>query len=133
MAGTKYLLSIVLYVLIATILAVYSFAEVSTPNFPECNHPQGKIIAHYDSGTHGIPGSAAEYVGSDTVYLLNPNTLMQCFCSTNGNGIQTNWWKISSISDADVEILKNLGWVYIPTGALWGLQDTPYMAIDSPY
>jgi LPXTG-motif cell wall-anchored protein len=58
---------------------------------------------------------------------------MQCFCSKNGDGIQTNWWKVSSLSFEEVEYLKALGWVYIPNGSVWGLQEAPYMAYNTEY
>jgi hypothetical protein len=107
---------------------------VNAPSFPVCASPQGTIKADYSSGTHGIVGSTEEYYGKDTVYQIDSKKLMQCFCpSSGGSGIQTNWWKIPDLSDSEIKILNSQGWVYIPNGALWGLEETPYMAINSNY
>lgn len=117
-------------------LAVFSSSRVlaiTPPSFPSCLNPQGEIKAHYDSGVHGIPGRSNEYRGSDTVLKLSDETLSQCLCTENGEGIQTNWWKASSLSDSDIAVLKNLGWIYIPSGSVWGLEDTRYMAFNSTY
>lgn len=79
-------------------------------------------------------GDFSENRGSDTVYSLNGNdTLMQCFCSEDGQGVQTNWWKVSSLTDEEIQTLKNDGWFFVPNGALWGLDNTEYMAKNSDY
>lgn len=114
------------------ILASPTFA-VTTPSFPACSSIQGILKVSYPSGTHGIVGSTATYTGSDKVYNLDENTKTQCFCAQDGQGIQTNWWKISSLTDDERKILENNGWNYIPNGALWGLEETSYMAINSNY
>lgn len=106
---------------------------VNDPQFPTCLNPQGTIIVNYDSGTHGIPGDATAYSGKDTVYQVTSTTVMQCFCSDGGAGIQTNWWKVGSLSEDQIQTLKNLGWIFIPSGAPWGLADTSYMAMNSNY
>src|SRR5215210_7466089 len=82
-----------------------SALAVTTPSFPTCINPQGSVKASYSSGTHGIVGSTQEYTGSDSVYTLSDNTIVQCFCPVNGNGIQTDWWKIANLSDTDIKIL----------------------------
>ncbi|MCR4263522.1 MAG: hypothetical protein NUV98_02265 [Candidatus Roizmanbacteria bacterium] len=106
---------------------------VTPPEFPSCLNPEGAIKSSYSSGTHGVVGSNQTYTGSDTVYTLSDNRLSQCFCSENGDGIQTNWWKISSLTEGEVQILKNQEWFFVPNGALWGLEDTSYMAKNSTY
>lgn len=106
---------------------------VDTPNFPACTNPSGTIRVDYPSGNHGIVGSTSEFSGRDTVYQLTEDTLSQCFCSTNGEGIQTNWWQVSSLTDEQIDILKKDGWDFVPNGALWGLEETPYLAKSSDY
>ncbi len=106
---------------------------VETPNFPSCSNPQGTIKVSYSEGTHGIVGDTNQYTGSDTVYQLASGNLSQCYCSTNGGGIQTNWWKVSSLDQEQLQILKNAGWIYVPNGALWGLEETAYMTFNSPF
>lgn len=110
--------------------AVYA---VTPPDFPSCLNPQGDIKASYDDGTHGIVGTNQTYTGEDTVYSLADGNLTQCFCSDKGDGIQTNWWKISSLTENELQILKNEGWYFVPNGALWGLEDTEYMAKNATY
>ncbi len=106
---------------------------VSTPTFPSCANPQGQIKVTYSDGTHGIAGSTSTYTGRDAVYTLSDDTVTQCFCSTDGQGIQTNWWKASSLSDEEINILKADGWIYIPAGNLWGLAEAPYVAKNINY
>ena len=129
-------LKIWIYILSAIFILSLGAAKalaVDMPSFPTCSNPQGTITISYNDGTHGIVGSTMQYSGSDTVYQLDANSLQQCFCSTDGSGIQTNWWKISSLDQEQLQILKNAGWIYVPNGALWGLQETPYMALNSSF
>jgi hypothetical protein len=103
------------------------------PSFPSCVNPQGEIKVSYSDGTHGIVGSSAVYTGKDTVYTLSDDTVTQCFCSTDGVGIQTDWWNASSLNDEEINILKSQGWYYIPAGNLWGLASAPYVAKNTNY
>lgn len=64
---------------------------VSTPSFPSCVNPTGQVIASYQDGTHGVPGDTNTYTGEDTVYALNAEQVVQCLCTSNAEGIQTNW------------------------------------------
>jgi len=124
------LLSLVLFGLSYITLAA---VRVTTPSFPSCTKPQGVIKVSYKNGTHGIPGNYSTFTGEDTVYTLSEDTLTQCFCSEDEKGIQTNWWKISSLNIEEIDYLKNLGWIYIPNGADWGLEESPYMAKNSTF
>lgn len=111
-----------------------SSASITPPGFPSCSNPSGTQTATYDSGLHGIAGTTAEYRGSDSVYQVTSETLVQCFCPESGNtGIQTNWLKVPNISDEDLQDLKNQGWSYIPNGALWGLDPVGYVAKNQEY
>lgn len=106
---------------------------VDIPNFPTCSNPQGTIKVQYSDGTHGIAGDSAQRTGSDIVYQLDNGNLTQCFCSVDGQGIQTNWWKDSSLSAEQHQTLLNSGWVLIPNGALWGLEERAYFAKNSNF
>jgi hypothetical protein len=106
---------------------------LSLPSFPSCANPQGTTKVSYSEGTHGIVGSGLTYTGKDTVYTLTDDTLTQCFCGKDGEGIQTNWWKASSLTQDEINILKTSGWVYIPAGNLWGLAEAPYVAQNISY
>lgn len=114
-----------------------SFAKpafaVTIPSFPACANPQGSLKVSYSEGVHGIVGSGATYTGKDTVYTLSDDTVTQCFCGADGNGIQTNWWKASSLSESEINILKADGWHYVPTGSVWGLAVDPYVAKNVSY
>lgn len=124
------ILTLSLVILISSYSRVFA---IDAPFFPSCLSPQGEVRVYYPDGTHGIVGSSDSYVGSDAVYTLTDDTIEQCFCSTDGVGIQTNWWKASSLSDEQVEVLKNEGWYYIPDGSLWGLDESPYVAQNTRY
>lgn len=106
---------------------------LEAPQFPSCTTPSGTIIASYQDGTHGVPGDGTTYTGSDTVYQLNADLLVQCLCPPDTSGIQTDWWKIQEISEEDLKIYTRSGWVYVPNGALWGLDEAPYLARNSRY
>lgn len=110
-----------------------AYAAPIIPDFPACSNPSGSIKAQYNTGNHGIAGSSQTFSGSDVVYQVSDKTLTQCFCSDNGNGTQTNWWKVSSLSQSDIDTLTNLGWIFVANGADWGLTNDPYMAFNSTY
>ena len=82
--------------LLALILASFVFASpaaafAETP-FPGCPNPGGTLKVSYVTGQHGIPGDYSTYTGSDSVYILSENQVVQCFCAESGtSGIQTNW------------------------------------------
>lgn len=107
--------------------------NASIPTFPSCQIPQGELKAFYPQGTHGIPGSEEEYIGSDAVYFLTEETLAQCFCPIGGEGIQTNWWKVSELSIEQIDNLIADGWIYVPNGFEWGLEEAPYLAKNETY
>lgn len=106
---------------------------IDVPTFPSCVSPAGTIRVEYSDGTHGIVGSGSTYTGSDKVYQLSDTTLTQCFCSSDGVGVQTNWWNASSLSENQINILKADGWHYVPAGNLWGLDAAPYVAKNISY
>ena len=123
-------LLVVVFVYTAQASALFAF---DVPSFTSCLNPQGDIKANYETGTHGIVGSGATFSGKDTVYTISDNALTQCFCAVDGNGIQTNWWKVSSLTDSEINVLKSQDWVYVANGALWGLEQVPYLALNSDY
>lgn len=129
----KKIFTLVLLACILTLRPVASVYAINDPDFPLCANPSGQVLVHYDTGTHGIAGSSGTYSGSDTVYNVNDLQVMQCFCSTDGSGIQTNWWNASSLSEEQVNVLKSQGWIYVPTGNLWGLSESPYLAKNLTY
>ncbi len=126
---TKFFLIIVIYFII---FAPKVFA-VETPNFPLCTSPQGDVIASYKEGTHGVPGATSEYLGEDVVYKINENQVLQCLCTIDGQGIQTNWWQFEALSENQIAILKSQGWIFVPDGSLWGLKNVPYFAKNAGY
>lgn len=102
---------------------------VNAPTFPSCANAQGTVKASYPSGIHGIPGREEEFKGSDNVFLVTQDTILQCFCPESGqNGIQTNWWKIPQLTQEEVDSFVKQGWFNVPDGSLWGLDKAPYLA-----
>lgn len=122
-----------LLLFITYLLSPMSVLAVTTPSFPSCLNPQGSLKASYANGVHGIAGSSNTYTGQDTVYQINDSQVLQCFCDNTGAGIQTNWLKVSQLSDNDIQILENDGWILIPNGALWGLDPVAYLAKNVPF
>lgn len=107
--------------------------SITKPNFPSCEDPEGQLKASYPNGTHGVPGDTTTYTGRDTVYTLSDNTLIQCLCTDQGKGIQTNWWKVSSLTENEINQLKAEGWIFVPNGSAWGLEETTYMAKNESF
>ncbi len=116
-----------------SLFAASTALAVEVPNFPSCSTYSGQSVVNYSSGVHGIPGLSGEYVGSDVVYTVGDSQTLQCFCAVTGSGIQTNWWKQSSLTEQQINSLKNTGWIFIPSGQPWGLADAPYFAQNSYY
>lgn len=120
----------------AIVFFVLSFKRVravTAPDFPACANPRGSLIISYENGVHGIVGSSAQYIGEDAVYRLDDTRYLQCFCAVDGQGIQTNWWRISSMNQNQIESFKKLGWHFVPDGSVWGLDSDPFMATNANY
>lgn len=116
------------------LLTVVSNARAQTvPSFSSCVNSQGTLKVSYSQGTHGVPGNTNTYTGSDSVYTISGDTLMQCLCTDNGQGIQTNWWKVSSLTTDEIAVLISQGWTHVPDGSAWGLDQAPYLAQNSSF
>ncbi|EKD65417.1 MAG: hypothetical protein ACD_50C00095G0004 [uncultured bacterium] len=130
---------VTIFSLLILLIAKVNMSDVyalSVPEFPSCTNPTGtNLRVQYDDGVHGLVGSTAEYRGKDSVYNINGNSdqILQCLCTDKGEGIQTNWWKVSSLNNSEIQTLRDQGWHYIASGALWGLDSAPYMAYNSRY
>ena len=124
-------------ILLALLLLAFVFAGVASaqtpPDFPACSNPQGTLDKNYTSGIHGVVGDPNTYSGADGVYGVDAVRTLQCFCSDAGNGIQTNWWRVGSLTQDEIDTLVKLGWNYVPDGSVWGLNSEAYMAKNSPY
>lgn len=129
----RFIVILAVFLFLLTISTQNASAAVSIPDFPACSAPTGALRVQYSDGIHGVIGNSAEFKGNDTVYTVNENQVMQCLCTNDGEGIQTNWWKISSLTDSEIQVLKNSGWYYVPNGSLWGLDNAPYMATNYSY
>lgn len=129
----KYILSLIFSVLLFAFWPVIANAA-SAPSYPTCVNPQGNLRVTYNDGLHGIAGMLNEKYGSDKVYeITGTDSLMQCFCPTDGEGIQTNWWKAGNLTDDEIKVFKSQGWNYIADGSAWGLDNAQYLAINSTY
>lgn len=127
-------LFIILGLIVIFLSAFAGTADAATiPSFPSCANPQGTVRVNYDNGTHGVAGDSNSYSGKDTVYTLSENTLAQCLCPANGNGVQTNWWKVTGLSQEEKDVFVSQGWILIPNGSAWGLDNEPYLAKNSSY
>jgi hypothetical protein len=114
-------------------LAARPVMAYTIPTFPSCLSPQGTLKVSYPSGVHGIVGDSGVYTGEDKVYTLSDQSLLQCFCAQDGKGIETRWWRISSLDEEERNYLKRDGWVSIPDGSLWGLEKAEYFAKNLAY
>ncbi len=106
---------------------------ISPPAFSSCPAPGGELLASYSEGIHGVPGDQTTYYGSDSVHKLNQSQVVQCLCPDDGAGIQTTWWNVRDLSIAEQDAVIAQGWVFVPNGALWGLDADPYLAKNTGY
>lgn len=129
---SHYYIGIILLLIVSFVIVNKSYAT-SIPTFPSCLNPQGTIKVNYNNGNHGVPGDTSSYSGIDTVYYLTEDTLTQCLCPENGNAIQTNWWKIDQLSEKEIKEFTGQGWIYVPDGSAWGLDESTYLAQNIKY
>ncbi len=132
MKTATYILTIAYIALFVTVTNTQAYA---VPTFPTCLNPQGHLKTS-NTGTHGVPGDYATYKGIDSVYQVEKDSnviVIQCLCPENGSGVQTNWWKVSGLTPTEIDELKQKGYVYVPNGIVWGLDDAPYIANNVPY
>jgi len=120
------ILIVIVLFLTGTVSSIY--ADQNPPEFPMCSNPIGSITADYSTGTHGIVGSAVSFTGADKVYTFANDNALQCFCPSDGAGIQTNWWKIDTMTEFEIKEFENVGWMYVANGDNWGLAQGPYLA-----
>lgn len=124
-------------VLLATVFlqwGVQPALAVSDPPLFSCQQPIGNLIAAYDQGTHGIPGDTSTYTGSDYVYKVDDDHVLQCFCPEQGQvGIQSNWWKVPHLAAEEIEYYVKRGWIFVPNGQLWGLDESAYLVKNASY
>ena len=134
MTAMKNILSVVILFVLIHIASPTQVFAVNTPAFSTCSAPTGEVIANYSEGIHGIVGETAEHKGSDVVYKMNEWQVLQCFCPKDaGQGIETVWWKYASLSDTDINTLQKEGWIFIPNGKLWGLDNAQYLAKNTRF
>lgn len=115
------------------VVGASSVVALSAPEFPSCVSPVGSLQASYESGVHGIAGQSGEFEGKDAVYSLGSGNYAQCFCPPSGSGIQSNWWKIASLSQEEIDSFRKLGWIYVPSGSAWGLDPDSYLVMNQNY
>jgi hypothetical protein len=117
-----------------TFMLPSTVSAATPPDFPTCSNPNSPVRVSHEEGTHGIAGDPSQYQGSDTVYNLDEDgNVYQCFCSVDGQGIQTNWWKVSSLTQDEIDELLADNWIFIVNGIDWGLENAPYLAKNSEY
>ncbi|HWY79077.1 MAG TPA: hypothetical protein VNW29_01840 [Candidatus Sulfotelmatobacter sp.] len=111
--------------------AAFPVFATSTPNFGSCLNPQWSQTQVNYGSNHGVVNTGS-FSGTDIIYSSNGNVL-QCLCTDQGNGYQTNWLNVTDYSSTQIDELKAQGWIYIPDGKEWGLNYGPYLALNSTY
>jgi hypothetical protein len=101
------------------------------PNFGTCLNPQWNQTQVNYGDNNGVV-NIGTFPGTDTIYSSNGNVL-QCLCTGNGAGYQTNWLKASGYSSSQIDYLTAQGWSYIPDASAWGLGQNAYLAQNSTY
>lgn len=124
-------LAAALFITVAFLVPSSAFA-ISDPPIFSCDAVVGSKVAD-NTGNHGIPGNYNAFSGQDQVYKIDEDHVLQCFCDNNNNGIQSNWWKASNLSESDRDFFIRRGWVFIPSGSAWGLTGDPYLVKNDNY
>lgn len=101
------------------------------PTFGTCVNPQWSQTQVNYGSNHGVI-NIGSFPGTDTIYQ-NGSNVMQCLCTDNGAGYQTNWMSASGLSESEIANLRAQGWIYVPYGDDWGLSKGPYLAKNSSY
>ena len=114
--------------LLLFISTVKQASAIVDPPIFSCTSPIGVVKSNYENGTHGVPGSITTYTGSDSVYQIDDDHVLQCLCiADSADGIQSNWWKAKGLSESDISYFQRRGWVFVPEGNRWGLASDPYL------
>jgi len=83
--------------------------------------------------SHGVVGyTGTAFSGTDTIYHMSNGNVLQCLCTTNGQGYQTKWIQASLFSESDISKLQTEGWEYFADAGSWGLSGS-YVAKTSQY
>ncbi len=102
------------------------------PAFPSCLDQEGiGDYTHYDYGWHQIVGNGL-VEGEDDVYSLEDGNFLQCFCSVDGDGIETIWWRIDGMEQSVIDQFLSQGW-HLENGSQWNLGDYTYLAKNVEY
>ncbi|MEK7571576.1 MAG: hypothetical protein AAB553_04845 [Patescibacteria group bacterium] len=114
-------------------LSAATAASASEPNFGSCLNPQWSVdqVNNSSNAQHGVI-NIGTFAGIDTIYKSGANVL-QCLCTPEGKGYQTNWMNVKDLSETDIKVYQNQGWIYLTTGASYGLEDSAYLAKNSEY
>ena len=113
-----------------------AFAQSTPINPPQttCITPTGDKIVTYLDGIHGIPGNLQTFTGRDEVFVLGNDDALQCFCATDGGGVETIWWSsFTGLTQDQIDGLISQGWMFVPDGSAWGLAAKPYLAKNTNY
>lgn len=121
------------FVIVLFLLTPSVAFAASEPNFSSCLNPQGSVMVSYPSGVHGIVGKTDRYEGSDVVYLNSPDAILQCFCSADGKGIQSNWWEATNLTQQELTSYIVQGYILVPNGNVWGLKNAVYLVKNVEY
>lgn len=119
--------------MVPAFFALAGTAHANPVNFGSCLNPQwGASQVNYSStASHGVIG-VGTFAGTDTIYGSGANVL-QCLCTPEGKGYQTNWMSAEGFSESLINNYKKDGWMFVATGSLYGLKDVPYLAQNSEY
>lgn len=128
----KIFIAVIALIILLTV-SPQSVSAVSIPDFGSCLNPQVVATQINNGNSHGVVGQNTPYSGQDSIYNLSNGNVLQCLCTIEGSGVQTNWLKAAGLSQEETSSLKAQGWIYIPTGASWGLEDVAYVAKNISY
>lgn len=109
-------------------------AFAQTPPQATCITPTGEKIVTYLEGIHGVAGNLNPFTGKDDVFNLGNDDALQCFCATDGTGVETIWWSsFQDLTQEEIDSLISQGWIFVPDGSLWGLATKPYLAKNTNF
>lgn len=125
---------IVFSLFLVTVVPTFAWEQTlkDSTSFPSCLNPQISPSQVNKGSNHGVVGFSTPFSGTDTIFNLSRNNVLQCLCTDNGQGFQTNWLNVSQLSQSEINVFVSQGWTFFANAGAWGLNGA-YVAKTSQF
>lgn len=129
----KTIATIILFLFVTLIVSAQPVMAYEVTDFGSCLNPQASASQVNTGSDHGVVGYPNQgFSGTDSIYSLDSNNVMQCLCADNGQGYQTTWLSTNNYSDSELSTFESQGWTYFADASNWGLTGS-YLAKTDTY